>query len=210
MVEQALDTSESVDPKSQIEDAEVALYRVAEEGGEEGGVKTFGQATRIAVATAERIFSPREHAAGSMRTGGCFQNIQPAKAEAGAAIARAARQDPVSPAAMQKRKSPDPSPSAAATNCCTPRGSAPRMSMEPLVMGPPAAHPTASRALGSSALCASWNATVQLGAYVTAGSKADRAQRRAISGSGKLFLRIDSPAPESLCDNRLHDRARPA
>ena len=33
MVEQAIDTSEDVDPKSQIEGAEAALYRVAEEGG---------------------------------------------------------------------------------------------------------------------------------------------------------------------------------
>src|SRR5919106_6197055 len=33
MVENALDTSEEVDPKGQIEAAETALYRVAEEGG---------------------------------------------------------------------------------------------------------------------------------------------------------------------------------
>ena len=36
MVEQALDTSDEVDPKGQIEEAEAALYRVAEEGGGEG------------------------------------------------------------------------------------------------------------------------------------------------------------------------------
>jgi len=41
MVENALDTSEQVDPKGQIEAAESALYRVAEEGGSEGTVKTF-------------------------------------------------------------------------------------------------------------------------------------------------------------------------
>jgi replicative DNA helicase len=64
MVETALDTSESVDPKSQIEEAEVALYRVAEQGGEEGGVKTFGQATRIAVATAERALNSGGHVSG--------------------------------------------------------------------------------------------------------------------------------------------------
>jgi replicative DNA helicase len=40
MVELALDTSESVDPKSQIEAAEVALYKVAEEGGELSGITT--------------------------------------------------------------------------------------------------------------------------------------------------------------------------
>ena len=57
MVESALDTSESVDPKSQIEAAEVALYKVAEEGGEGGSVKTFGQATRLAVEIAEKALN---------------------------------------------------------------------------------------------------------------------------------------------------------
>src|ERR1051325_3060401 len=38
MVENALDTSEEVDPKAQIEQAETALYRVAEEGGGESSV----------------------------------------------------------------------------------------------------------------------------------------------------------------------------
>ena len=64
MVELAIDTSESVDPKSQIEDAEVALYKVAEEGGEEGSIKTFGQATKIAVANAERALNSGGHVAG--------------------------------------------------------------------------------------------------------------------------------------------------
>src|SRR4028119_1015469 len=41
MVEEALDTSQDVDPKAQIESAESALYRVAEEGGGEGSVRTF-------------------------------------------------------------------------------------------------------------------------------------------------------------------------
>src|SRR3954465_11379396 len=44
MVENALDTSEDVDPKGQIEQAESALYRVAEEGGGEGSVKSFAEA----------------------------------------------------------------------------------------------------------------------------------------------------------------------
>lgn len=57
MVESALDTSESVDPKSQIEAAEVELYKVAEEGGEQGSVKTFGQATKLAVAIAEKALN---------------------------------------------------------------------------------------------------------------------------------------------------------
>ena len=57
MVEQALDTSEDVDPKGQIEDAEAALYRVAEEGGGEGSVKTFAQATKLAVQLAEKALN---------------------------------------------------------------------------------------------------------------------------------------------------------
>src|SRR5687767_14321703 len=57
MVENALDTSESVDPLGQIEAAETALYRVAEEGGGEGGVKTFAAATRLAVQMAEKALN---------------------------------------------------------------------------------------------------------------------------------------------------------
>lgn len=64
MVEKALDTSEAVDPKSQIEEAEVALYKVAEEGGEQGSVKSFGQATRLAVAQAERALNSGGHLSG--------------------------------------------------------------------------------------------------------------------------------------------------
>ena len=57
MVESALDTSEDVDPKGQIEAAESALYRVAEEGGGEGSVKSFAQATRLAVQMAEKALN---------------------------------------------------------------------------------------------------------------------------------------------------------
>jgi len=57
MVERALDTSEEVEPKGQIEEAEAALYRVAEEGGGEGSVKTFAQATRLAVQMAEKALN---------------------------------------------------------------------------------------------------------------------------------------------------------
>ncbi len=57
MVEQALDTSEDVDPKGQIEKAESALYRVAEEGGGEGSVKSFAQATKLAVQMAEKALN---------------------------------------------------------------------------------------------------------------------------------------------------------
>ena len=64
MVEKAVDTSEAVDPKSQIEEAEVALYRVAEEGGEQGSVKSFAQATRLAVEQAERALNSGGHLSG--------------------------------------------------------------------------------------------------------------------------------------------------
>jgi replicative DNA helicase len=64
MVEKAVDTSDSVDPKGQIEQAEVALYRVAEEGGEQGGVKTFAQATKLAVEMAERALNSGGHVSG--------------------------------------------------------------------------------------------------------------------------------------------------
>ncbi|HEX8527967.1 replicative DNA helicase [Allosphingosinicella sp.] len=57
LVEHALDTSDEVDPKGQIEAAEAALYRVAEEGGGEGSVKTFAQATRMAVQMAEKALN---------------------------------------------------------------------------------------------------------------------------------------------------------
>ncbi|WCT75251.1 replicative DNA helicase [Sphingomonas naphthae] len=64
MVEKAIDTSAEVDPKGQIEQAEIALYRVAEEGGEQGSVKSFGQATRIAVEAAERALNSGGHVSG--------------------------------------------------------------------------------------------------------------------------------------------------
>jgi replicative DNA helicase len=57
MATRALDTSEAITPKEQIEEAEVALYRVAEQGGESGSVKTFGQATRMAVELAEKALN---------------------------------------------------------------------------------------------------------------------------------------------------------
>src|SRR3954462_12640533 len=57
MVERALDTSEEVEPKGQIEEAEAALYRVAEEGSGEGSVKSFAVATRMAVQMAEKALN---------------------------------------------------------------------------------------------------------------------------------------------------------
>jgi len=64
MVEKAVDTSDTVDPKSQIEAAEVALYKVAEQGGETGSVKSFGQATKMAVEQAERALNSGGHLSG--------------------------------------------------------------------------------------------------------------------------------------------------
>ncbi len=57
MAESAMDTSDAVDPKAQIEAAEVALYKVSENGGESGGVLSFGQATKAAVSMAEKALN---------------------------------------------------------------------------------------------------------------------------------------------------------
>ena len=64
MVEGALDTSEEVAPLSQIERAEGELYRVAEQGGGEGKVKSFGEATKLAIEQAERAFNSGGHLSG--------------------------------------------------------------------------------------------------------------------------------------------------
>ena len=53
MVEGALDTSEDVAPLGQIERAESELYKVAEQGGGEGKVKSFGDASKEALKVAE-------------------------------------------------------------------------------------------------------------------------------------------------------------
>ncbi|MCB2013950.1 MAG: replicative DNA helicase [Sphingobium sp.] len=64
LVDNALDTSEDVDPKSQIEAAEVALYRVSEGEGEVGSVKNFLQASTMAVQVAERALNSGGHLSG--------------------------------------------------------------------------------------------------------------------------------------------------
>ncbi len=53
MVTGALDTSEDVKPLEQIEKAETELYKVAEQGGGEGKVKTFADASKEALKIAE-------------------------------------------------------------------------------------------------------------------------------------------------------------
>src|SRR5688572_11452163 len=65
MVERALDTSEEVEPRGQIEEAESALYRVAEDGGGDGRTKSFLEAAREAVQMAEK----------ALQTGGGLSGI---------------------------------------------------------------------------------------------------------------------------------------
>src|SRR3546814_20371459 len=64
MVQGALDTSADVNPRGRIEEAEIALYRVAEDGQVGGGVKTFGQTTMLAVEVAERARNSGGHLSG--------------------------------------------------------------------------------------------------------------------------------------------------
>jgi len=64
LVEKALDTSEDVDPRGQIEAAEVALYKVSEGDVETGSVKSFLQASTMAVQIAERALNSGGHLSG--------------------------------------------------------------------------------------------------------------------------------------------------
>ena len=64
MVESAIDTSEEVAPLQQIEKAESELYKVAEEGGADGKAKSFAEATRDALQTAERALNSGGHLSG--------------------------------------------------------------------------------------------------------------------------------------------------
>ena len=57
LVENATDTSTEVDPKKQIEAAEEALFKVAAEGSSANAVKSFAQATTMAVRMAERAMN---------------------------------------------------------------------------------------------------------------------------------------------------------
>ncbi len=54
LVDNALDTSEDVDPKGQIEAAESALYKVAEGEGETGSMKSFLTASTEAIKNVEK------------------------------------------------------------------------------------------------------------------------------------------------------------
>jgi replicative DNA helicase len=57
LVDRAMDTSEEVNPRAQIEAAEEALFQVAAEGNSENAVKTFAQATTAAVKMAEKALN---------------------------------------------------------------------------------------------------------------------------------------------------------
>lgn len=57
LVERAMDTSEDVNPRKQIEVAEEELFKVAAEGGSEASVKSFGDAAKAAVKMAERALN---------------------------------------------------------------------------------------------------------------------------------------------------------
>ncbi|WP_145201613.1 replicative DNA helicase [Sphingobium sp. B2] len=64
LVENAMDTSEDVNPREQIEAAEVALYKVSEGEGEGGSVKSFLAASTAAVQVAERALNSGGHVSG--------------------------------------------------------------------------------------------------------------------------------------------------
>ena len=64
MVEGALDTSEDVAPLAQIERAETELYRVAEEGGSEGKVKSFAEASMESIRNIELALQHGGHLSG--------------------------------------------------------------------------------------------------------------------------------------------------
>ncbi len=60
----AADTSTDVVPLKQIEIAEMALYKIAEDGEVAGAVKSFGQATREAIDMADRAMKSGGHLSG--------------------------------------------------------------------------------------------------------------------------------------------------
>jgi len=57
LVERAMDTSEQVNPRAQIEAAEEELFKVAADGNTESSVKSFAQATTAAVKLAEKALN---------------------------------------------------------------------------------------------------------------------------------------------------------
>src|SRR5579871_1132288 len=64
LVEAAMDTSQTVDPKQQITDAEAALYAVAEGASANNEAQAFGSAAALAIGAVERAFNSGGHIAG--------------------------------------------------------------------------------------------------------------------------------------------------
>ncbi len=64
MVVSASDTSQDVNPHDQIQQAELALYKVAEEGEVSNAVKSFAQSATLAVQMAERAKQSGGHLSG--------------------------------------------------------------------------------------------------------------------------------------------------
>jgi hypothetical protein len=111
MVERALDTSEEVEPKKQIEEAEAALYRVAEEGGAEGGVKSFASAALEAIRMADKALSSGGGLSG-LTTGSTRSTPRPA-----VSTIRTCLSSPAAPAWARPRWRPT-SPSTPPANMC--------------------------------------------------------------------------------------------
>jgi replicative DNA helicase len=57
LVDKAMDTSKEVNPRAHIEAAEEELFKVAQDGGSEASIKTFAQASTLAVAMADRALN---------------------------------------------------------------------------------------------------------------------------------------------------------
>ncbi|MDB5726005.1 MAG: replicative helicase [Novosphingobium sp.] len=64
LVTSAMDTSESVEPLEQIEQAEAALYSVAEGAGVQSEAQTFSMATRTAIEAIEKALNSGGHVSG--------------------------------------------------------------------------------------------------------------------------------------------------
>ncbi|WP_174279233.1 replicative DNA helicase [Sphingomonas bacterium] len=64
LVDRAMDTSEEVNPRAQIELAEEELFKVAVDGGAENSVKTFAQAMTLVTRQAQRALDSGGHIAG--------------------------------------------------------------------------------------------------------------------------------------------------
>lgn len=64
LVQGAMDTSESLAPLQQIEQAEAALYKVAEGASAANEAQSFGIATRTAIAAIEKAFNSGGHISG--------------------------------------------------------------------------------------------------------------------------------------------------